>query len=260
MAPLKAVGLSLAMAMATSAHAAFAATPSGWSRWSALIAIASARYGIPANWITRVIQEESGGHTRLLGQPIRSRAGAMGLMQLMPQTWEEMRDRYGLGSDPDDPRDNVIAGTAYLRMMYDRFGYPGLFAAYNAGPARYAAYLRSGVALPTETISYLATLTVGGQDRRRPSPVGNTLFALRRSLVDDRPEAINSAKLFAITGPSAPTPTIPTVTMSDACSMNSPLSARNAPNSTAYAEEAVQPPNWRIMSVCRSSSARTCCL
>src|SRR3546814_7041331 len=42
--------------------------------------------------------------------------------------------------------------------MYERFGYPGLFAAYNAGPARYAAHLRTGRTLPGETRSYLATL------------------------------------------------------------------------------------------------------
>src|SRR6185312_12369828 len=91
---------------------------------------------------------------------IRSRAGAMGLMQLMPGTWAAIRQRLGLGLDPDDPRDNILAGTFYLRLMYDQFGYPGLFAAYNAGPARYAAHLATGSALPGETIAYLQT--VGG--------------------------------------------------------------------------------------------------
>src|SRR3546814_14540828 len=43
--------------------------------------------------------------------------------------------------------------------MYDRFGYPGLFAAYNAGPARYERHLRTGQALPTETRDYIAQLT-----------------------------------------------------------------------------------------------------
>ena len=60
----------------------------------------------------------------------------MGLMQLMPGTWSEMRLMLGLGGDPFEPHDNIMAGTAYLRMVYDRFGYPGLFAAYNAGPGR----------------------------------------------------------------------------------------------------------------------------
>src|SRR3546814_4666575 len=83
------------------------------------------------------MQAESAGLTHLHGRPITSRAGAMGLMQLMPGTWAAMRQQHGLGGDPYDPRDNILAGAAYLRAMYDRFGYPGLFAAYNAGPARY---------------------------------------------------------------------------------------------------------------------------
>src|SRR5690606_6256971 len=129
-------------------------------RWRPIVAEASARFGIPAAWIERVIEAESGGRTTLRGRPIRSRAGAIGLMQLMPGTWAEMRARLGLGSDPDDPRDNILAGTFYLRLMYERFGYPGLFAAYNAGPGRYAAYLTGRQSLPAETIAYLAT--VGG--------------------------------------------------------------------------------------------------
>jgi membrane-bound lytic murein transglycosylase B len=104
------------------------------------------------------MRAESGGRTRLAGRPITSHAGAMGLMQLMPGTWREMRALHGLGPDPHAPRDNILAGTAYLRAMYDRFGYPGLFGAYNAGPARYGAHLR-GRRLPAETISYMAAVT-----------------------------------------------------------------------------------------------------
>ena len=44
-----------------------------------------------------------------------SQAGAMGLMQVMPVTYDELRARYNLGDDPYDPHDNVMAGTAYLR-------------------------------------------------------------------------------------------------------------------------------------------------
>lgn len=128
-------------------------------QWRPLIAEASYRFGIPAAWIERVIRAESGGRTMLGGRPIRSRAGAIGLMQLMPATWAEMRARLALGNNPDDPRDNVLAGTFYLRLMYDRFGYPGLFAAYNAGPGAYAAYLAGRRALPRETLVYLAAVT-----------------------------------------------------------------------------------------------------
>ena len=82
----------------------------------------------------------------------------MGLMQLMPETWVELRDRYGLGLDAYNPHDNILAGTAYLRALYERYGYPGLFAAYNAGPARFDDHLVSGRPLPPETRAYLATL------------------------------------------------------------------------------------------------------
>ena len=43
----------------------------------------------------------------------------MGLVQLMPATWMDMRARLSLGSNPDDPRDNILAGTFFLRLMYD---------------------------------------------------------------------------------------------------------------------------------------------
>lgn len=127
-------------------------------RWRPIIAEASRRFGVPQAWIAAVMQAESQGQTHLGGRPITSRAGAMGLMQVMPGTWETLRRRHGLGPDPHDPRDNIMAGTAYLRAMYDRFGYPGLFAAYNAGPGRYADHLRSGRPLPGETRSYIAEL------------------------------------------------------------------------------------------------------
>ena len=129
------------------------------TRWQPIIAEASQRFGLPEAWIARVMRAESGGQTRINGQPIRSRVGAIGLMQLMPATWAAMRDANGLGADPDDPHDNILAGTAYLRAMVDRFGTPGAFAAYNAGPARYATVLATGGRLPDETLAYLATVT-----------------------------------------------------------------------------------------------------
>lgn len=135
------------------------AVPATLDRWNGHVAEASARFGVPEDWIRRVIQAESGGRTMAGGRPIVSRAGAMGLMQLMPGTFEEMRRQHRLGTDPHDPRDNILAGTAYLRAMHDRFGYPGLFAAYNAGPKRYIRHVRTGTPLPPETISYMAKLS-----------------------------------------------------------------------------------------------------
>lgn len=148
-------------------------------RWAAHIAEASSRFGIPAEWIRRVILAESGGHAALGGLPALSPAGAMGLMQLMPGTWRSMRDRLDLGPDPFDPHDNILAGSAYLRLMYDRFGYPGLFAAYNAGPARYRASLTGRRALPVETRSYVAAVAGSAAPARRTFPsLTQRLFAV----------------------------------------------------------------------------------
>lgn len=127
--------------------------------WHVHVGAAAARFGVPEAWVLRVIAAESGGRTHLGGRPITSSAGAMGLMQVMPATWASLRARYRLGPDPHDPRDNIIAGTAYLRDMYDRFGHPGLFAAYNAGPGRYGDYLARGRPLPRETRDYVAKIT-----------------------------------------------------------------------------------------------------
>lgn len=153
-------------------------------RWSGHVAEASVRFGIPEPWIRRVMQAESGGRTHLNGRPIRSHAGAMGLMQLMPGTWREMRALHGLGTNPDDPRDNILAGTAYLRAMYERFGYPGLFAAYNAGPARFSRHLATGRRLPRETVAYVHNVAGSGAPvatSSREVAQAPALFAFRAS-------------------------------------------------------------------------------
>ena len=94
-----------------------------------------------------------------LGDPLAlSPKGAMGLMQIMPDTWSELRSRYGLGADPYDAHDNIMAGAAYLREMHDRYGERGFLAAYNAGPSRYEDHLATGRPLPSETLLYMAAV------------------------------------------------------------------------------------------------------
>lgn len=116
------------------------------------IAEAAERFDIPAAWIRAVMRVESDGNVRST-----SPKGAMGLMQIMPQTWAELRIHYGLGEDPYDPHDNIMAGAAYLRELFDRYGNPGFLAAYNAGPGRYETS-RKGRALPPETRAYIDKL------------------------------------------------------------------------------------------------------
>ncbi len=121
---------------------------------AAAISEASSRFAIPEHWIRAVMRVESAGDPQAI-----SRAGAMGLMQVMPGTWAELRQHHGLGSDPFEPRDNILAGTAYLRAMLDRYGTVGaMLAAYNAGPGRYDDFLSIGHPLPAETRAYVATL------------------------------------------------------------------------------------------------------
>jgi len=118
------------------------------------VAEASQRFGISASWIRAVMRAESGGNVRAV-----SPKGAMGLMQIMPATWAELRVRHGLGTNPYDPRENILAGAAYLRELHDRYGSPGFLAAYNAGPGRYENHLTTGRPLPDETQTYVATIT-----------------------------------------------------------------------------------------------------
>ena len=124
--------------------------------WGAEIHDASRRFNIPEEWIRAVMHVESGGQTHWKGgQPITSHAGAMGLMQVMPGTYDELRYVHGLGPDAYEPRDNILAGAAYIREMYDLYGYPGFLGAYNAGPERYRQYVEEGRPLPRETERYM---------------------------------------------------------------------------------------------------------
>ena len=97
--------------------------------------------------------------------------GAMGLMQLMPETWAALRARYGLGRDAFDPHDNILAGAAFLREMHDRYGSPGFLAAYNAGPGRYEDYRDRHRPLPPETVAYVAALVPFVGDGATDGPV-----------------------------------------------------------------------------------------
>jgi hypothetical protein len=126
------------------------------NRWDTLITEASQRFHVPKPWIRAVMRQESGGRT-MLGhdRPIVSRAGAIGLMQVMPGTYGEMAEQHRLGDDPFDARNNILAGTAYLRWLHKRYGFPKMFAAYNAGPGR----VERGGRLPAETRAYVGGIT-----------------------------------------------------------------------------------------------------
>src|SRR3546814_19284949 len=107
MGAVRAFAAAAMLVLAAPAHAESVAD------WRPYILEASARFGVPAAWIEAVMHPESGGRTRLNGRPIRSPAGATGLMQMMPGTCAAMRVRLGLGADPDEPIDNISSGALY---------------------------------------------------------------------------------------------------------------------------------------------------
>ena len=156
---ISAVSAASAQAQSAPMAAANLADP-----YAADITEASRRFGIPESWIRAVMRVESSGRVHAI-----SPKGAIGLMQIMPDTWAGLRQRYRLGRNPRDPRDNILAGTAYLREMHDRYGAAGFLAAYNAGPGRYAEYLATGRPLPAETLAYVAALAplIGGDPVNR---------------------------------------------------------------------------------------------
>ncbi len=135
--------------------------------WGPYIKEASGRFDMPETWIRSLMRQESGGNLYRNGRLITSSAGAMGLMQVMPGTYRELRARHNLGADPFEPRDNIMAGVAYMREMYDMYGAPGFLAAYNAGPNRLDDYLSNQRGLPDETRKYVASI---GPSLRHASP------------------------------------------------------------------------------------------
>ena len=143
-------------------HARRSYTPPGpaGDPWGPYITEAAAKFDVPERWVREVMRQESGGSLYSRGGTlITSGAGAMGLMQVMPATYDELRGRYPeLGSDPFDPHNNILAGTAYIREMYDIYGSPGFLAAYNAGPGRLDDYLTRSRSLPLETRRYVASI------------------------------------------------------------------------------------------------------
>ncbi|WLA39042.1 lytic transglycosylase domain-containing protein [Bradyrhizobium elkanii] len=134
--------------------------------YAAHVAEAAQRFGIPAAWIRAVMRVESNGDRRAV-----SPKGALGLMQLMPKTWADMRVRYGLGRDPFDPHDNILAGAAFLRELHDRYGSPGFLAAYNAGPGRYEEFRDRHRPLPAETVAYVGAIVPFVDAERAPGPL-----------------------------------------------------------------------------------------
>jgi soluble lytic murein transglycosylase len=114
-------------------------------RYDQIITEAAKRHGVSFSLLKAMIKIESDFNPRAI-----SKAGAMGLMQIMPDNIKELKIK-----DPFDPRENIMGGTRYLKQMIDRFNgkLPLALAAYNAGPNIVERYQR----IPpfTETENYV---------------------------------------------------------------------------------------------------------
>lgn len=160
------IALPVALAMIVSPPPVASADPQSGERFAHALAVpdprdpyagfiteAAKRFAIPERWIRAVMHAESSNDPGAI-----SPKGAMGLTQIMPATWAELRTRHHLGEDVFEPRDNILAGAAYLAELHDLYGSPGFLAAYNAGPGRYEKHLVTGNPLPRETIDYMEKL------------------------------------------------------------------------------------------------------
>ena len=195
------------------AHRSYAAPGPRSDPWGPYIHEASAKYDIPERWIREVMRVESGGRTEMNGAPITSGAGAMGLMQVMPATYDELKGRYGLEDDPYDPHNSILAGTAYIRELYDLYGSPGFLAAYNGGPGRLDDYLTRNRALPDETRRYVAKIGPYITDtfpNRRSTAETYAMNALPTSIpAGPRYAAPAQTATAAYVPPASPTPAAP---------------------------------------------------
>nr|WP_294914542.1 transglycosylase SLT domain-containing protein [uncultured Neokomagataea sp.] len=188
--------------------------------WGPYIREASQHSSVPESWVRAVMHQESGGHEYLDGQPITSSSGAMGLMQLMPQTYADMQDRLNLGSDPYDPHDNIAAGTEYIAILSRKYGSPAFLAAYNAGPQRLEAYLNQSRPLPHETVAYIAAISPHLSD----APPAAT------DIATTTPQ--NSSSISAAWAKRAYTPVPPTQT--DTANLPAPVSTVQCDPNAAY--------------------------
>lgn len=121
-----------------------------------LLAETEYRYGIPETLLARMADIESHFRPDIISGLVKSSAGAVGIMQIIP--------RFHPGIDATDPLQAIPYAGRYLRTLYNRFGsWPKAVAAYNWGPTNLADYLTGQItSLPKETRKYL--LQIYGRD------------------------------------------------------------------------------------------------
>jgi soluble lytic murein transglycosylase len=116
---------------------------------AALLSDLATAFAVPPALVFGLVRQES-----VFAADIRSRSGAVGLMQLMPATGRQLHHREGHAGRPDlgNPDVNVRLGVAYLRRLLDDFGGDPILAlaAYNAGPGRARRWKADLASLPVD--------------------------------------------------------------------------------------------------------------
>jgi hypothetical protein len=154
---------------------------------------AAREWNVDPRLLRAVATQESGGNSNA-----RSRAGAVGVMQIMPGTARDL----GV-TDLTNAEQSIYGGAKYLSQMLDRYKQPELaLAAYNAGPGRVDAFLKGG-ALPDETLKYV--------------PAVKAHFERLGPVADRRASGVMSDDDFlkSIGGGAKPAATAPGATISD---------------------------------------------
>jgi Transglycosylase SLT domain/SPOR domain len=213
--------------------------------WGPYINIAASRFDVPAAWIRQVMRVESGGNEYIDGQLTVSAAGAMGLMQLEPATYQEMAARYGLGADAFNPYDNIMAGAAYIHEMYQVYGSPGFLAAYNAGPGRLDSYMNYHTPLPNETINYVAMIAPNIQGYYPAHRSEADQLALNTQPASEVPGILPPGFVPEAPGPEAPDNPIAPVQVAAIIPASSPDSSVFSPEPVQAAPAPAPPPAAR---------------
>ena len=123
-----------------------------------LIRAVESQHGMPANLLARLLYQESRFRPEIIDGTVRSRAGATGIAQFMP----DVAAAYGI--DPTDPAQAIPAAGQELAKMHRRFGnWEGALAGYNWGQGNWNSFLRTGRGArgqerPQENIDYVAQI------------------------------------------------------------------------------------------------------
>lgn len=126
--------------------------PAAGREYKKLFDDASARYGLPRNLLARVAYQESRFRQDIITGKLDSKAGAKGIMQIVP--------RWHPNVDPLDPIAAIPYAAEYLRRLYDKFGsWNDALAAYNWGEGNLRRWKQgSPITMPIETKNYVSEI------------------------------------------------------------------------------------------------------